>query len=474
MIKFSCSEGKMITRYYKKTNENLCKKLNLSKLEECSYLVLFKEEEPLAYLSFNIKEEIWLNNLYYHNQQELSYLFSKLFFVNYLNKKIMLNKCDYFKNEDFYTKHFTVNLVKDVYLLSYKISKANRYFDIGNFMPGKLNNIADVPGVKVGHYSLQDNEFQTGITAIIPHRNNLFKEKVLASSYVYNGFGKSSGLLQIEELGNIETPILLTNTLNVGKVSDGLIEYMLEGNEDIGITTGTINPIVLECNDGELNNIRIRSLSKNEVYLAIEDAKEDFLQGSIGAGSGMTCHGFKGGIGSSSRVVNVEEKEYYLGVLVNSNFQGSSAKDLIINNNYLGDKFSQGNNKDDQGSIIIVVATDIPLSERQLKRVLKRCIIGLARTGSYVNNGSGDIVVGFSTATKTQHYPEAKLDNIKSLNNNFINDVFKACIEATEEAIINSLVYSKTTTGVRGKTVYSINEELDVFSHLLQENILGG
>lgn len=463
----------MITKYYKKATKKLSNKLNILKEDKCSYIVLFKNEEPLAYLCFEVADLVIINKLNYKTEEHLSYLFSKLYFISHLSKKLKLDITEYLKNETFFKKYFVITNQKDSYLLKYKLSKAKRYFEIGNFKPGKLNNIADVPGVKVGHYSLQESEYQTGITAIIPHPNNLFKEKVIGASYVFNGFGKSIGLLQIEELGNIETPILLTNTLNVGKVSDGLIEYMLQTNKDIGITTGTVNPIVLECNDGELNKIRSRKLGEKEVFMAINSAKEDFLEGSIGAGSGVICHGFKGGIGSSSRVIKIDDKDYYLGVLVNSNFQGSSAKQLIINNNYLGNKFSFKEEKKDQGSIIIVVGTNIPLNERQLKRVLKRSVLGLAKTGSYVSNGSGDIVVGFSTATKILHYPKTKIENIKSLNNNYIDDVFKACVEATEEAIINSLVYAQTTTGVRGKKVNSINEEIEVFSHLLKENILG-
>ena len=185
-----------------------------------------------------------------------------------------------------------------------------RIIEIGTLQPGMNNNIADVDGVMVGHYTISKDNIHTGITAILPHSGNLFREKVVASSYVYNGFGKSIGLVQIDELGTIETPIILTNTLSVGKVADGLISYMLEDNPDIGITTSTINSVVLECNDGSINDIQKRVLNETNLLEAINNSKADFEEGSIGAGTGMKCHGFKGGIGSSSRVFEINHKNF--------------------------------------------------------------------------------------------------------------------------------------------------------------------
>ncbi len=461
----------MYTKYIKTINRYLMKRLEKYE-EDSSFIVAFDDRDVVGYIEFIFNENLEIRKVYFLNDEILSYLFSKLYYINHDNKLMSMKEEDYSKNVDFFNKH----LKKDNNLYSFKLDKPRRFIPIGKLETGKLNNIADVSGVKVGHFSLQEGSLQTGITAILPHDGNLFKEKVVGASYCYNGFGKSIGLMQVDELGTIETPILLTNTLNLAKVSDGLLDYMLDLNEDIGVKTGTINPLVLECNDGDLNDIRTRKLGSKEVTKAISDAKEDFLQGAVGAGSGMTCHGFKGGIGSSSRKVKIDDEDYHVGVLVNSNFQGSSSNDLIINNVFFGNKFNlaqKEEEKPDQGSIIMVVATNIPLSERQLKRVLKRAILGLARTGSYVGNGSGDIVIGFSTANKIKHYPESKFDSIKTLGNNYIDNVFKACIEATEEAIINSLLYSRTTRGVRDNIAYSINEQIEVFDHFFIENILG-
>ena len=205
-----------------------------------------------------------------------------------------------------------------------------RIVKIGDLETGLRNNICDVDGVLVGHSTIDDGNIHTGITAILPHKSNMFKEKVVAASYSYNGFGKSIGLLQVDELGTIETPILLTNTLNVGKVSDGLISYMLQDNPEIGVSTSTINPIVMECNDGSINQIQLRVLNEKNVFESIDFASDDFKQGNIGAGTGMKCHGFKGGIGSSSRIVEYENVKYTIGVLVNSNFGSSNGKDLIF------------------------------------------------------------------------------------------------------------------------------------------------
>ena len=185
----------------------------------------------------------------------------------------------------------------------------NRKVEIGNFKTGKNNLITDVPGVKVGHVTINDGNVKTGITAIIPHSGDLFKEKVIGASYTYNGFGKSIGLIQVDELGTIETPILLTNTLSVPKVSDGLISYMLKSNPEIGITTSTINTLVMECNDGSINDIQKRVLDESHVFDALNNSSIEFQQGSVGAGTGMKCHGFKGGIGSSSRILEIDGKE---------------------------------------------------------------------------------------------------------------------------------------------------------------------
>lgn len=346
-----------------------------------------------------------------------------------------------------------------------------RIVKIGQLESGIRNNICDVEGVLVGHSTVETDNIHTGITAILPHNKNMFKEKVVAAAYSYNGFGKSMGLVQIEELGTIETPILLTNTLNIGKVSDGLISYMINDNPEIGITTGTVNPIVMECNDGSINEIQLRVLDEKNVLEAINNSKDDFKQGNVGGGTGMKCHGFKGGIGSSSRVVTINNKEYTIGVLVNSNFGSSNGKDLIFNGRYLGDLIRDYNLKqeEDKGSIIVVVATDAPLDSRQLKRIAKRAELGIARTGSYAGNGSGDIILAFSIANKVSHYNDSAIDNITRFSDGYINQIFKATVEATEEAVLNSMLYSTGVKAYNGTYIKSLNEYKELFKDLLIE-----
>jgi D-aminopeptidase len=332
--------------------------------------------------------------------------------------------------------------------------------NIGKFKKGKNNLITDVNGVKVGHVTLDSEDIKTGVTAILPHSKNIFKEKVISASYVINGFGKSMGLIQIEELGNIETPIILTNTLSIGEACNGLIKYMLDENEDIGKTTGTVNPIVLECNDGFLNDIRGLNVKSDHVLESIKCAKELFDEGSVGAGTGMSCYQLKGGIGSSSRLISLDKKEYTVGSLVLSNF--GLENDLMINGKKVVEKIC---NKDtvevEKGSIIIVIATDIPLNERQLKRISKRASISLGRTGSYLGNGSGDIVVAFTTENKINHYEKRDIVNIKVINEDKIDLVFRAIIESIEESIISSMINSKETIGRDNNKRKSILEYLN-------------
>jgi len=457
----------MKTKYYKQTKYN---EINYQAIAN-NFIVAIEKDMIVGGLDFEETDEIIVQRVIDNGRNDaFRHLFSKLLLINYLNKDIILDDEIYKKYSDELSNFSQIIIDNKVYL-SLKGFQKRRYVKFGNIKTGCKNNICDVKGVMVGHSSINEKDIHTGITAIFPHKGNMFEEKVIGSAFVYNGFGKSIGLTQIAELGTIETPILLTNTLNVGKVADGLVEYVLEDNPEIGITTGTLNPIVMECNDGTLNNIRSRVLNKSNVYEAIRNAKDDFIQGNIGAGSGMICHGFKGGIGSASRVINLEGNEFTIGVLVNSNFLGSSSKYLIINNRYLGDKFIDGFEKADQGSIIIVVATDIPLSERQLKRVLKRAVLGIGKTGAVVGNGSGDIVIGFSTANIIHHYNKGSFINLKILNDNAIDQVFRATVDASEEAIINSLLYAKTTKGIRGYVSKSIMENVDVFDDLFIENI---
>lgn len=333
---------------------------------------------------------------------------------------------------------------------------------IGEMKPGKLNSITDIEGIKVGNVTLNNDEVKTGVTAIIPHGGNLFREKLMASSYVINGFGKSIGFIQIDEMGTLETPIVLTNTLSIGTAFNGVIEYMLDQNPDIGRTTGTINPVVCECNDGYLNNIRKPSIEKSHVLAALANADREFEEGSVGAGTGMSCLGLKGGIGTSSRIVELGNQEYLLGSLVLSNFGGK--EQLIINGINAGKNIkallAKGDDKPDQGSIVMIIATDIPLSERQLKRVCKRAVVGLSRTGSFIENGSGDMVIAFTTSNRISHYEEKDIRSIHILNENKIDLVFKAAAESIEEAILNSLICAEKTTGRDGHTKHSLKELL--------------
>lgn len=334
---------------------------------------------------------------------------------------------------------------------------------IGKMKTGKRNSISDVYGVKVGHVTLKDNNIQTGVTAILPHEGNIFKEKLMAVSHVINGFGKTMGTIQIDELGTIETPIILTNTLGVGTAADALIEYMLEQNEDIGNTTGTVNPVVCECNDQYLNDIRGKRIKKRHIFDAIKNAAEDFEEGAVGAGRGMTCMGLKGGIGTASRILELGEETFTIGALVMSNF--GVMENLIIDGAKIGKLIKELDKNtypgEDKGSIIIILATDIPFTERQLKRVVKRAAVGLARTGSYIGNGSGDIVIGFSTANRINHYEERITIPIKMFNENKMDIAFRAGVEAVEEAILNSMICAETVVGKEGHRRDSLGELMD-------------
>lgn len=330
---------------------------------------------------------------------------------------------------------------------------------IGNMTPGKRNSITDVEGVRVGYVTLDKDNIKTGVTAVLPHTGNLFKEKVFAAVHVMNGFGKTTGLTQIEELGTIETPIILTNTLSVGIASDALIAYMLDQNDDIGLTTGTVNPVVCECNDGYLNDIRGRHIKKEHVLKAIENADVEFEEGSVGAGTGMSCYQLKGGVGTSSRTIILDD-EYTVGAFVLTNM--GRRKDLIIDNKPVGKSIEETDStkdlEEDRGSIIIILASDIPMTHRQLKRMSKRSVVGLSRTGSYIGNGSGEIVIGFTTANRFSHYKRKDIFEMKMIHENNMDLVFRAVAECTEEAILNSLITANTTIGRDGNIRKSLKE----------------
>lgn len=332
----------------------------------------------------------------------------------------------------------------------------NSGFDLHAKWPrGERDLITDVPGVKVGHVTLKEGDVHTGVTAVLPHGGNCFQDKVMAGVSVINGFGKSVGLIQIQELGTIETPILLTNTLSVGTACEALTRYMLEGNPDIGVTTGTVNCVVTECNDGRLNDIRGLHVRPEHVRQALANAGEDFEEGAVGGGTGMVCLGLKGGIGSASRRVEVDGQTYTVGALVMSNF--GAPGNLIIGGKHYDTNLGREERKD-EGSIIMLLATDIPLNERQLSRLAKRSMVALGRVGSYCGNGSGDIAIAFTTANRLPHYSEKNILETKMFYDENIDRVFVAGVEAVEEAIISSLYHAETTTGVRGNCYLGLRD----------------
>ena len=328
---------------------------------------------------------------------------------------------------------------------------------IGVLKTGTFNAITDVKGVTVGHTTLiKDDAIRTGVTAIVPHSGNIFQMKVPAAIHLGNGFGKLAGYSQVKELGNIETPIILTNTLSVPKASDALISYTLQqkGNENIH----SVNPIVGETNDGWLNDIRGRHVTEQHVLDAIKNAKNGIVEeGNVGAGTGTSCFGYKGGIGTSSRVVPEKYGGYTVGVLVQTNFGGI----LQINGVPIAkvmDNYPRNYKYDVDGSCMIVVMTDAPLDSRNLERLAKRAMMGLARTGGIASNGSGDYVIAVSTAKNNQipYQSKSLILETNELKNNAVTPLFLAVIEATEEAIINSLFAATKMTGVKNHQRKSI------------------
>ena len=335
----------------------------------------------------------------------------------------------------------------------------NRGIRVGKLPCGPLDKISDVPGVTVGHCTLSDGEVQTGVTALLPHPGDIFHDKVMAASHVINGFGKTTGLVQIEELGTLETPILFTNTLSVGTVETALVKYMLDRNPDICETTGSVNPVVCECNDSGLNDIRGLHVTEENVWAALADCRADFAEGAVGAGRGMRCHGLKGGIGSASRVVELDGKPYTIGALVLSNH--AVFDDLVVAGTPIQTLLDASiPPHEDKGSIITVLATDIPLSERQLRRLCHRALVGLSRTGSFCGNGSGEIVIAFTTANRVPHYSEKAILPMGMVHDDAINPLFRAVAECVEESVLSSLLHAETVTGYHGRTVRCLSDLL--------------
>ena len=352
----------------------------------------------------------------------------------------------------------------------------------GRLPTGRTNTIMDVDGLGLGHVTLNEGDRHTGVTALLPHGGKLFREKVPAAVHVINGFGKSSGLIQVQELGTLETPIVLTNTLCVGTAFQALVQDALEQNPEIGRSTGTVNPVVFECNDGVLNDIRDCAVTVEHVRTAIRSGRESrqledrfestpvsqgVTQGAVGAGRGMCCYDLKGGIGTSSRQI----KEYALGALVLTNF--GSLKDLRIEGRLAGEallgfeeisrsiEFTKTQrNPGEQGSVIVLLATDAPLSTRQLGRLARRASAGLARTGAFIAGGSGEIALAFSTAYRIPHYRTQAVMQLPCLHEDMLDKFFLGAAESIEEAVLNSMIAAERVEGRNGHVRYSLSDFL--------------
>ncbi|HAJ35966.1 MAG TPA: aminopeptidase [Chloroflexi bacterium] len=332
--------------------------------------------------------------------------------------------------------------------------------------PGPLNAITDVAGVRVGHATVWFGEgvlragqgpARTGVTVILPHAGNLFTEKVPAAVHTINGYGKACGFEQVRELGEIETPIALTNTLNVWRVADALVDHALRTNPAIGITTGTVNPVVGECNDGDLNDIQGRHVAAAHVQHALETASSGVVaEGAVGAGTGTSCYGWKGGIGSASRVTPAANGGFTLGALVQTNF--GRPEELRIGGAWVGQRLRPpAPPPSERGSVMVVLATDAPLEARQLHRLCVRAGAGLARTGATIGHGSGDFVIAFATTRRNQR------DASSLVTTQVVTDeaavmagLFPAVVEAVEEAVLNSLCAAETVVGRDGHVRYAL------------------
>ncbi|MEG0780802.1 MAG: P1 family peptidase, partial [Oscillospiraceae bacterium] len=322
---------------------------------------------------------------------------------------------------------------------------------------GPRNLITDVPGVTVGQFTRAQGAVQTGVTVLLPHGGNLFRDKVVAACHVINGFGKSAGLVQLEELGTIESPIVLTNTFGVGTAINAVVRRALAENPEIGVSTGTMNPLVLECNDGILNDIRGMHVTEADVWAALDTAAVDFAEGAVGAGRGMCCYGLKGGIGSASRQIRVCGASYTVGALLMTNF--GETPDLLLRGDPVGRRLT-GARQPDRGSVIVVLATDLPLSARQLERVTNRAQSGLARTGAYVANGSGELVVAFTTANRVPHFSDGSLHSCTLPPEEALDALFRAATDCVEESVLSSLVHGETVVGRDGNRRLSLKDAL--------------
>jgi D-aminopeptidase len=323
---------------------------------------------------------------------------------------------------------------------------------VGALASGARDAITDVAGVKVGHCTLAQGEVQTGVSVIVPHDGDLFREKVPAASVVINGFGESIGLMLVDELGVFETPVALSNTFAAGAIAQAQIRAACRANPGIGRELATVHPLALECNDGYLSDIQSLPIESRHYDAALAAAATEFAQGSVGAGRGMSMFGVKGGVGSASRIALTQGERYAVGALVLANF--GRAPSLIVAGKRLGARLLEAlerpPDKPESGSIIMVLATDAPIDARQLRRVAMRAAAGLARTGSHFGHGSGDVALAFTTAYRIPHEPSAPMPAIAMLHDARLDALFEAAAEATEQAILNALFSAEAVRGFRG------------------------
>jgi D-aminopeptidase len=345
---------------------------------------------------------------------------------------------------------------------------------IGVLPSGPGDSLCDVDGVTVGHATLARGAIQTGVTVVRPHGGDIYRDKVPAAATVLNGFGKSVGLVQVEELGVLETPIALTNTFSVGTVANAQIRQAVAANAEIGRAWPTVNPLVFECNDGYLNDIQAMAVSEADYAAAFEAAGPRFEQGAVGAGRGMSCFGFKGGIGSASRLTRAEDgKSWTVGALVLANF--GRQPQLTVAGRPFGRRLEQARQQaaragsadpgdasdaSEKGSIILLLATDAPLDTRQLRRLSLRAGAGLARTGSVFGHGSGDIALAFSTAYTVPHMADRPMPAVRMLHETRIDPLFEAAAEAIEQAIVHALWRAETVAGRDGNLRRSVREAI--------------
>lgn len=342
---------------------------------------------------------------------------------------------------------------------------------IGSLPSGPLDKISDVSGVTVGHCTIDGGNYHTGVTVVMPSRDCAYFDRLPAACFVQNGFGKTCGLMQLEELGSLETPVALTSTLNVGLVHDAMVGYLASCCKERGQRLFTVNPIVCECNDAENSLASDRPVKSEHVLAAIAAARADFDEGCVGAGTGTICHRLKGGIGSASRIVDVGGGRFTLGALVQTN-QGELG-DLTVCGHNVGPEIyarQHASPAPDVGSVIVVLATDAPLSDRQIKRVLKRASVGIIRVGSHLGHASGDVYVGFSTANRMPDDSGPVRDGRSQLREDCLNGFFYAAAEAVEEAVLNSMSAAHPLTGYSGTTFHALSEYADIIKHALDRD----